>query len=173
MSFDKMMTERPTVKGNTKLTEPAPEFTHPTPLKILLYAKSKENAIIGVRELQRELGIKTISTISWHLDKMIDAGYVVKLPTNKYQLTDKAKNSNEIEISINLPVSIIRGKLMPKFAFSFGLLLSSVIFYVYLMLNTRNPYTTQVYGLAILLFVIVINLYQLIELRRKIKEFIH
>lgn len=155
-----------------KLLPSTSEFSHPIPLKIVMYARSKPEGIIGVRELANELEVKSVSTVVWHLDKLQDAGYLEKTPSNKYQLTEKGKTMNSLELKINYPVWYFKGTLLPAQSLVLGFLITAVILYGYLFFSANNPITVQVYGFVILLFVLAINLGQWIMFKRRINQFL-
>jgi len=54
-------------------------------LKIFCYLL-KEHQAVGPRELQHALGIASVSTVSFHLNKMIELELVEKNAANQYQL---------------------------------------------------------------------------------------
>ncbi len=55
----------------------------PASLKIYLVLLAHGKPM-GVRELQRILGLKSPSTVKYHLERLLEAGYVKRLPDGSY-----------------------------------------------------------------------------------------
>lgn len=104
---------------------------HPARLKIYLAMRRQQSGEtatpISVRELQRLLGLESTSSVIWHLDKMIDAGYVKKGKDNRHILTKEALNDKYLSVPIDIPIMMIRGRLLPKRLLLLSFLLSSVV----------------------------------------------
>ncbi len=86
-----------------KQNEPLGGTTLKVYLKLLMLNKP-----VGVRELQRLMNFKSPSTSKYHLDKLLQLGYVIKDEKGNYI---PRKNENNI---ISLYVSFL-GLLIPRF----------------------------------------------------------
>ena len=106
---------------------------HQTTLRIFLLMKftGKET---GVRDTQRLLGMTSPSTISWHLDKLVDVGLIEKLRNNKYVLSDNGKEYNDIKIQITQSLFFFRGFFFPRLVFVISFLMFGLITTVVLLL---------------------------------------
>ena len=142
-------------------------FQHPTPLKIFLYAKRQKDSV-GLREIQRKFGIKNISTVAWHVDKLVDAGFFERTKSNRYVLSSEASRLSDLELPVKYPVKILYGILLPRFSFFLGFGLAGFIIYVYLLFNARNPLTKDFVGLILLSFLIIGNLLHWIKYKKEI-----
>ncbi|MHA2503048.1 MAG: hypothetical protein ACXAE3_09270 [Candidatus Kariarchaeaceae archaeon] len=142
-------------------------FKHPTPLRIFLYAK-QQNGTIGLRELQREFNIRNISTVAWHVDKLVDAGYLEKTKDNRYNLSEEAAELNEVDLPVKYPVKILYGLLMPKFTLWMGFGLAGFLVYLFLLFSARHPLTTDIVGLLLISTMVLGNLFQWLSYKRGI-----
>ena len=95
-------------------------------LRIYLYMLRKNRAV-GVREIMRALGLKNPSLAHYHLNKLVQAGYV-KQQGSKYVLAKQAK------IGILKQIIIFQGMLFPRFALYLGLFLGLLVAEVVLIM---------------------------------------
>lgn len=83
----------------------------------------------GIREIQRNLKISSPSTVSYHVNKLVDAGYISKLSTDKYSVIEPVKDG-----IIKLYFRI--GRLMiPRMIFYLSFFAICAILYILLMFS--------------------------------------
>ena len=83
----------------------------------------------GVREIQRDLGISSPSTVSYHINKLVNAGLVSKSKTEKYTVEETMKSG-----IFGLYVKI-GTRMIPRMLFYLSFLAIGAIFYLLLMFN--------------------------------------
>ncbi|MHA1616645.1 MAG: ArsR family transcriptional regulator [Candidatus Njordarchaeales archaeon] len=98
-------------------------------LRIYLYMLRKREPV-GVREIMRALGLRNPSLAHYHLNKLVQAGYV-KQQGSKYILV------KQVKIGILKQIMIIQGILFPRFALYFGLFLSFFMTEIVLVLHEQ------------------------------------
>ena len=132
---------------------------HTTTLKIFLYFRSKQDEEFGIRETQRIVGVKSPSTISWHLEKLETVGLVNKLPSNRYILSNEGKKYNEIQIPTMISAQFIKGFLVPKFTVLLFILFFAIAFTIVLWVWKVDPLIIGLYGSLCLLgtFLLILN----------------
>lgn len=101
-------------------------LSHPTTLRIFIYCLVKKTDV-GVREVQKELNIKSTSTVSWHFTKLLDADYVTQLSNNRYELTELGNSIKTLDVVTSTSVHFYRGKFIPDNLFLLVFLVSSLI----------------------------------------------
>jgi len=99
---------------------------------------------MGVRELQRRVGLKSPSTVKYHLDRLIEAGLVEKLADGTY----RAIKSQSTVLAL---YTSIRGMLMPRII---PIALGAIAFAItYILLN---PNTDIILLGALIVFALLI-----------------
>lgn len=122
---------------NPQDTQRAEALDHPATLKLFLFAKAKFPESFGVREAKRNLDFNSPSTVLWHLDKLVEAELVEKLPTNRYKLLQAGLEIKEINVPIRYTAQIIKGELVPKRIFLLSFLITAfVITLTFIFINT-------------------------------------
>lgn len=86
---------------------------HPITAKVFVYLKTK-NVPVGVREVQRALGLGSSSTAYWHLNKLLDNGVAEKLGDNNYRLTSPYQNVKKISKTVTVDHYFIGKILVPE-----------------------------------------------------------
>ncbi len=79
-------------------------------LRVYWHMLSK-NEPVGVREVQRELGMSSPSVASHHLSRLVDMGLVTKRPDNTYEL------QRVVKVGILRDFIAYRGVLLPRYVF--------------------------------------------------------
>lgn len=104
----------------------------------------KSRRPMGVRELQRRVGLKSPSTVKYHLDRLIEAGLVEKLADGTY----RAIKSQSTVLAL---YTSIRGMLMPRII---PIALGAIAFAItYILLN---PNTDIILLGALIVFALLI-----------------
>ena len=104
----------------------------------------KSRRPMGVRELQRRVGLKSPSTVKYHLDRLIEAGLVEKLADGTY----RAVKSQSTVLAL---YTSIRGMLMPRII---PIALGAIAFAItYILLN---PNTDIILLGALIVFALLI-----------------
>ncbi|MHA2028712.1 MAG: winged helix-turn-helix domain-containing protein [Candidatus Kariarchaeaceae archaeon] len=81
-------------------------LTHPTTLRVFFYCK-KHPKKVQVRQAQRDLSIKSTSTVSWHLEKLMENGLVKQLSDNSYQLTSDGRELSTLQVPLRQAVYFV------------------------------------------------------------------
>ncbi len=111
-------------------------FQNPLTLELFLHCKNKGGAV-GIRETQRALGIKSASSVHWHFNKLIDMGLLEQNPDNSFVLTEKGKGMRSLQVPINFPFRVLKGRAVNASVFQLAYLLFSLLFgLILLKLNT-------------------------------------
>lgn len=85
----------------------------------------------GIREIQRNLKISSPSTVSYHVNKLVDAEYILKLDNDKYCVIEPVK-SGIIKLYFKI------GRLMiPRMIFYLSFFAICAILYIFLMFSRR------------------------------------
>ena len=140
---------------------------HPLTLKLYLYFKSKEPKEIGIREAQRALSIKSPSTVSWHLEKLVESNYVEKLPTNRYILSDNGKEMQELKIPVLVPAQTFRGIVFPRIIFLLSFLVTSIV--IAIIIVWIHPMSAAIWGIVSLITSLILGLREYIYLQNQFK----
>ncbi len=119
-------------------------FKNPVTLDIYLYLLNQEGSV-RIRNAQRELSIA--STLHWHLNKLLEAGLVEKLPDNIYLLTSAGRELKRLEVPVTETYYLFSGRLYSQALFQLAFLLSSLLIGILLVLiipNTANIFLLMV-----------------------------
>jgi len=104
----------------------------------------KSRRPMGVRELQRCIGLKSPSTVKYHLDRLIEAGLVERLADGSY----RAKKSQSTLLAL---YTSILGMLIPRII---PIALGAIAFAVtYLVLN---PSTDIILLVVLIIFALLV-----------------
>lgn len=103
-------------------------------LKVYLYLLEKSGSTVGVREVQRKLGLSSPSLAAYHLDKLVSLGLVGKTPTGEYYLVQ------EVKVGV-LKFFVKLGRFrVPRFMFYGTWMTSMLIIYVLLYGIAWDPH---------------------------------
>ncbi len=91
---------------------------------------------VGVREIQRGLGISSPSVVSHHLDRLKGAGIVSVDDYGKYTLESK------VEVGVMQAFTKVGSFMLPRFAFYAVFFSTSLILYLFLFGENANVYAT-------------------------------
>ena len=133
-------------------------------LQIYWYLLKDPNSSVGVREVQRSLGLSSPSVAAHHLNKLLSLGLVEKNTRSEYLL------NQEIKVGLLKFFSRMGRFLVPRHLF-YAIWLSTM-FAIYLIVYNVILYqpTGSVHNLAAILFGVVANLVLWIETVRLWKE---
>ena len=112
--------------------------------RIYWFMLSKKEPV-GVREIQRGLGISSPSVVSHHLDRLKGAGIVSVDDYGKYTLESK------VEVGVMQAFTRVGSFMLPRFAFYAVFFTTSLVLYLLLFGGNANVYAT-VFGAAGSLF---------------------
>jgi len=121
---------------------------HPLTLKLFLYAKAIFPDDFGVRQAKRNLDFNSPSTVLWHLEKLVEANLLEKLPTNRYKLLQSGLDIKEINVPVKYTAQIIRGELIPRRIFLISFVITA--FLITLVFAFLNPFVASILGSALL-----------------------
>jgi len=133
-------------------------------LQIYWYLLRDPSSSIGVREVQRSLGLSSPSVAAHHLNKLLSLGLVEKTVRGEYLL------NQEIKVGLLKFFSRMGRFLVPRHLF-YAIWLSTM-FAIYIVVYNVILYqpTGSVHNLAAILFGVVANLVLWIETVRLWKE---
>ncbi|MFW9851897.1 MAG: hypothetical protein ACFFDS_03080 [Candidatus Thorarchaeota archaeon] len=97
-----------------------------TSLKIFVYAV-KKGKDIGVRETQRDLGLKTASHAQYHLQRLEQLGLLGRTKNNKYFLDKNYENLRSLKLGILTEIYVFKGWLIPSLGIFSGFLTTSAV----------------------------------------------
>lgn len=102
-------------------------------LKVYLYILKKKDAV-GVREVQRKLGLSSPSIAFHHLEKLVELGVLEKNQAGEYELIKK------VDVGVLQAFSSIAGFTLPRV--SFYAVFFTVITFAYVLLHyyPLDPY---------------------------------
>lgn len=113
-------------------------LSNPTTLKIFICFKINLQDNISVRKLQQMIGVKSSSTISWHLKKLEEAKLLIKNSSRHFILTEFGKQFNEFQYPISKTAQIIRGQIIPKPSLLLSILFFSMMFNLIVVIIGAN-----------------------------------
>ena len=96
---------------------------HPITLKIFVYIKSRDNESVGVREVMRAMNMSSSSTVSRHLDKLDEAGLILKLSSNRYELTDEGSSLKNLQVPIRFSVNLTKKRFITVMSYQITFLI--------------------------------------------------
>ncbi|MHA2031602.1 MAG: helix-turn-helix domain-containing protein [Candidatus Kariarchaeaceae archaeon] len=146
-------------------------LSHPTTLRIFLYFKLNEPGEFGVREMQRIIGVKSTSTVSWHFSKLTDAGLLQQLPSKTYGLTKLGASYADIHIPVNIPAQVILGRFVPKYSFLLGVLFVGFILNILLLLLGANPLYVAFAAIVVILIALITIFREWLAFQNKYEDF--
>lgn len=102
----------------------------------------KKGGPVGVREVQRGLGISSPSVVSHHLDRLKRVGVVAADEYGRYVLNTK------VEIGVLQGFTNIGGLLLPRFSFYAAFFTTGVLLYLFLFGVGSNSFALLFGALA-------------------------
>ncbi len=105
---------------------------HPITAKVFVYLKTR-NVPVGVREVQRALGLGSSSTAYWHLNKLLDNGVAEKSGDNNYRLTSPFQDVKKISKTVAVDHYFIGKNLVPEIAVQVVFLVTLIPIIIILM----------------------------------------
>lgn len=109
------------------MEEAAPEFLQTKTMKIYWFLLTHGES--GIREIQRELKIRSSSSVSYHMNKLVDAGLVSKSTTDKYTVEETIKSG-----IFGLYVKI-GTRMIPRIMFYLSFFAIGVLIYLLMIFN--------------------------------------
>ncbi len=115
-----------------------------TALRVFVYAVKKVKEI-GVRETQRDLGLKTASHAQYHLQRLEQIGLLKQTKNNKYYLEEEYENLRSLKLGILTEIYVFKGWLIPSLGIFSGFLGTSLII-VILFYFLISPLSALIFG---------------------------
>lgn len=148
-------------------------LSQPT-LRIFLFLRQKHKKQgWGLRETQRALRFKSPSSVTWHLNKLIDLGLVVKLSSKKYLLSQTGKDYTDVTIPYQKRLNFISGIFIPDNARIVSFNILSLITVALLFLFEVNINAVIYFSVAIIIINVILNIKVLIESKQGVSLFIN
>jgi DNA-binding HxlR family transcriptional regulator len=101
-------------------------LSHPTTLRIFFYCKKHPDKV-NIRQAQRDLAIKSTSTVSWHLEKLAENGLMEQQPDNSYQLTPTGRELSSLQVPLQQVVYFVGNNPVTSQTFLTVFVLTSTI----------------------------------------------
>ncbi len=118
-----------------------------TALRVFVYTV-KKGKDIGIRETQRDLGLKTASHAQYHLQRLEQLKLIGRTKNNKYFLEKKYENLRSLKVGILTEIYVFRGWLIPSLGLFAGFLgMSAIITGIFYALI--NPIAALVFGVIV------------------------
>lgn len=146
-------------------------FNNPTTLRIFLYLKDKVNSDIGIRETQRALKLKSVTSVTWHLEKLETHGYVTRTPSNRYTLTEKALEIDNFQVPILISTKIIAGNMVPNLIFQLSFLVTMIIVIFSLLFVGVNSLVIISLSLITLFIEVILSIYKWISIDKQLRKY--
>lgn len=127
------------------------EYSGHSTLRVFILFKSSKQSIWGLREAQRKLGFKSPSSMTHHLQKLEDGGFLQKLPNNKWQITMKGLEFQDIRIPTLVSANFMYGIYIPRFSITLSLIGFSILSILSLIIFGVGPEIVVVYSLLTLI----------------------
>jgi predicted DNA-binding transcriptional regulator len=80
---------------------------------------------IGIREVQREIGLSSPSVATHHLEKLRELGLLEKIPSGEYQLV------NEVKVGVLSNFVTLIGLMLPRYLFYSTLFTTMLFAYIF------------------------------------------
>lgn len=125
------------------MEEKSDELLQTKTMKIYWFLLTHDES--GIREIQRDLGISSPSTVSYHINKLVNSGLVSKSTTDKYNVEETMKSG-----IFGLYVKI-GTRMIPRMLFYLSFLAIGTIFYLLLIFN-RGAFYIHVEDFLFLFF---------------------
>ncbi len=68
---------------------------------------------LGVRAVQKELGMSNPSTVYWHLQKLVDEGVVEKTKSNLYIITPEFRKVSKLRLPLSVTHYVVGKFIVP------------------------------------------------------------
>jgi len=102
-------------------------------LEVFLYVL-RAGKPVGVRDVQRALGLSSPSVAHHHLEKLHDLGVLKKDEKGVYTAVEK------VDISLLQSFVLVGGRLLPRMAFYAAFFTTFSLLYLLTHINTPDPY---------------------------------
>ena len=132
-------------------------------LRIFCYLLQQDGPV-GVREVQRTLGLKSSSHSGYHLQKMLELGLVGQTPQNTYYLKKEYK-VNSIKINVLTEYFLLWGRFWPRTVFFAVYLVMSLLFSIILI--TLDQFV--ILKIYIILSILLSLMIAAFEIKRELK----
>ncbi|MHA1397594.1 MAG: hypothetical protein ACTSSF_07790 [Candidatus Heimdallarchaeaceae archaeon] len=139
-----------------------------TALRVFLYTLKKGKSI-GVRETQRNLGLKTASHAQYHLQRLEQLGLVGRNNNNKYFVQKEYENLRSLKVGILTEIYIFKGWLIPTLGVASGFIaMSLVITFLFFFLLSEIAAVT--FALVVLFLIMIFSGYRAMLIIKSFKQ---
>ncbi len=139
-----------------------------TALRVFVYVLKKAKDV-GVRETQRDLGLKSASHSQYHLQRLEQLGLIDKNKNNKYNLKEEYESLRSLKVGILTEIYLFKGWMIPSLGLFSGFLASSLIITVlfYLLLT---PLAAIIFGSIALFMGFIFSGYKAFQIVSSFKQ---
>ena len=134
-----------------------------TALRVFVYA-IKKGSDIGVRETQRDLGLKTASHAQYHLQRLEQISLLDKNENNKYSLPEQYENLRSLKIGILTEIYVFKGWMIPSLGIFAGFLGGSLAISLFFFFLLPNPLISLIFSSAALLLAAIYSSFRAIQI---------
>ena len=137
-------------------------------LRVFVYALKKAKDV-GVRETQRDLGLKSASHSQYHLQRLEQLGLLEKNTNNRYNLKEEYENLRSLKIGILTEIYVFKGWVIPSLGLFSGFLVSSLIITI-LFYSLLTPLAAIIFVSIALFLSSIYSGYRAISIIRSFKQ---
>ncbi|MHA1552193.1 MAG: hypothetical protein ACTSUP_07065 [Candidatus Heimdallarchaeaceae archaeon] len=138
-------------------------------LRVFVYAV-KKGKNIGVRETQRDLGLKTASHAQYHLQRLEQIKLLERNENNKYDLPEEYKNLRSLKIGILTEIYVFKGWMIPSLGLFAGFLGASLVISLLFFFLLPNPLFSITFSSVTLLLAAIYSSFRAIQIVKSFKK---
>ncbi|MBY9000259.1 MAG: hypothetical protein KGD64_05040 [Candidatus Heimdallarchaeota archaeon] len=140
-----------------------------TALRVFVYAV-KKGKDIGVRETQRDLGLKTASHAQYHLQRLEQISLLDRNDNNKYSLPKEYESLRSLKIGILTEIYVFKGWIIPSLGIFAGFLGASIIISLLFFFLLSNPLISVIFSSTSLLLTAIYSSIRTIQIVKSFKK---
>ena len=138
-------------------------------LRVFVYAV-KKGKNIGVRETQRDLGLKTASHAQYHLQRLEQIKLLERNDNNKYNLPEEYENLRSLKIGILTEIYVFKGWMIPSLGLFAGFLGASLVISLLFFFLLPNPFISVIFSSTSLLLALIYSGFRAIQIVKSFKN---
>jgi len=138
-------------------------------LRVFVYAV-KKGKNIGVRETQRDLGLKTASHAQYHLQRLEQIKLLERNENNRYNLPEEYESLRSLKIGILTEIYVFKGWIIPSLGLFAGFLGASLIISLLFFFLLPNPLFSIIFSSVSLLLAAIYSSFRTIQIVKSFKK---
>ncbi len=140
-----------------------------TALRVFVYAVKKGDNI-GVRETQRDLGLKTASHAQYHLQRLEQIKLLERNENNKYNLPEEYESLRSLKIGILTEIYVFKGWMIPSLGLFAGFLGASLVISLLFFFLLPNTPISIIFSSSSLLLAAIYSSFRTIQIVKSFKK---